>query len=87
MDSDLPTGELKREIKSVKGVGDYAAEHMLKLIGRYEGLALDSVLRSGFYKRHNEGQECPDSKIRNYYSVFGEWQGLVIWFDMTRNDH
>ena len=33
--SDLPTAELKKEMKKVKGVGDYAAENLLKLVGRY----------------------------------------------------
>src|SRR5882724_4393417 len=40
--SDLSTPELVKQMKSVKGVGDYAAENLLKLVGRYDGLALDS---------------------------------------------
>jgi 3-methyladenine DNA glycosylase/8-oxoguanine DNA glycosylase len=43
--SDLPTLELRKEIKAVKGFGDYAADNLLKLLGRYDGLALDSWLR------------------------------------------
>ena len=31
---------MKKEIKKIKGVGDYAAENLLKLLGRYDGLAL-----------------------------------------------
>jgi 3-methyladenine DNA glycosylase/8-oxoguanine DNA glycosylase len=53
--SELPTPDLKKEIKKVKGVGDYAAENLLKLLGRYDGLSLDSWLRAGFYKTHNGG--------------------------------
>ena len=71
----------KKEIKG-KGVGDYAAENLLKLIGRYDGLALDSWLRSQFYKKHNK-KKCPDKKIERHYKKFGEWQGLAIWCDMT----
>lgn len=81
--SDLPTAELKKEIKSVKGIGDYAAENLLKLLGRYDGLALDSWLRSQFYKKHNRGKACPDKKIIKHYSKYSEWQGLAIWCDMT----
>lgn len=83
--SDLPTGELKRDIKKVKGVGDYAAENLLKLLGRYDGLALDSWLRSGFYKKHNRERKCPDKKIEKHYARFGEWRGLAIWCDMTES--
>ncbi len=82
--SDLPTEELKREIKKIKGVGNYAAENLLKLVGRYDGLALDSFLRSEFYKKHNNGKSCSDKKIEKFYSGFGDWKGLAIWFDMTQ---
>lgn len=82
--SELPTAELKKEIKKVKGIGDYAAENLLKLIGRYDGLALDSWLRAGFYKKHNGEKACADKKIEKYYRKFGKWQGLAMWCDMTK---
>ena len=85
--SDLPTVELKKEIKKVKGFGDYAAENLLKLLGRYDGLALDSWLRGSFYKKHNRGNACNDKKITKFYSNFGRWQGLAIWCDMTEEWH
>jgi N-glycosylase/DNA lyase len=81
--SELPTPELKKEMKKVKGVGDYAAENLLKLVGRYDGLALDSWLRSQFYKNHNNQKPCPDKKIEGHYKKFGKWRGLAIWCDMT----
>jgi 3-methyladenine DNA glycosylase/8-oxoguanine DNA glycosylase len=81
--SELPTAELKKEMKKVKGVGDYAAENLLKLVGRYDGLALDSWLRSQFYKNHNKQKACNDKKIERHYKKFGKWRGLVIWCDMT----
>lgn len=83
LDSELPTLDLRKEIKSVKGVGDYAADNLLKLIGRYDGLALDSWLRSQFYKKYNRGRACPDRKIEKAFERFGEWKGLVLWCDMT----
>lgn len=83
LDSDLPTKELKKEMKKVKGVGDYAAENLLKLVGRYDGLALDSWLRSQFYKKHNGETICADKEIEKFYEKFGSWRGLAIWCDMT----
>ncbi len=84
---ELATDELKKQIKSVKGIGDYAAENMMKLLGRYDGLALDSWLRSQFYKKHNSNKACSDKKIEKRYSKFGEWKGLAIWCDMTEHWH
>jgi len=83
--SDLPTDELKKEIKNIKGFGDYAADNLLKLLGRYDGLALDSWLRSRFYDKHNRKKTCPDKKILKHYGKFGKWQGLMIWCDMTED--
>ena len=83
--SNLPTEDLRKEIKMIKGIGDYAADNLLKLLGRYDGLALDSWLRAGYYKKHNREKPCPDKKIEKHYRKFGKWQGLAIWCDMTRD--
>lgn len=81
--SALATPELKKEMKNVKGVGDYAAETLMKLVGRYDGLALDSFLRAQFYKKYNKGKVCDDKKIHRFYNKYGNWRGLTIWCDMT----
>lgn len=83
--SELPTVELKKQIKQIKGVGDYAAENLLKLLGRYDGLALDSWLRMRFAQTHNNGEKCLDATIYAHYEKFADWRGLVIWCEMTKN--
>jgi 3-methyladenine DNA glycosylase/8-oxoguanine DNA glycosylase len=83
--SDLPTDELKRAMKRVKGVGDYAAENLLKLVGRYDVLALDSWVRSTFARIHNKGRAAPDKKIARHYARFQQWRGLALWCDMTKD--
>jgi N-glycosylase/DNA lyase len=83
--SDLTTPELHREMKTVKGVGDYAAENLLKLLGRYDCLALDSWVRGKFKRTRNGGRKTSDKKIEKFYSRFGEWRGLALWCDMTRD--
>jgi len=83
--SPLSTKELIKEMKSVKGVGDYAAENLLKLVGRYDGLALDSWTRAKFFQVRNNGRKATDKKIARYYARFNEWRGLALWCDMTRD--
>ena len=83
LSTDVPTDELKKEMKKIKGVGDYAAENLLKLVGRYDGLALDSWLRSQFYKKYNSEVVCDDKIIAKHYEHFGSWRGLAIWLDMS----
>ncbi|HKR10710.1 MAG TPA: hypothetical protein VJT15_01540 [Pyrinomonadaceae bacterium] len=83
--SDLSTAELVKQIKGVKGAGNYAAENLLKLLGRYDGLALDSWTRAKFFKVRNNGRKAKDKKIERYYSRFKEWRGLALWCDVTRD--
>lgn len=83
--SPLATTDLIKEMQGVKGVGPYAAENLLKLLGRYDGLALDSWTRAKFFSVRNNGRKTTDKKIARYYSRFKEWRGLVLWCDLTRD--
>jgi 3-methyladenine DNA glycosylase/8-oxoguanine DNA glycosylase len=83
--SDAQLNDLMKEVKSVKGVGNYAGENLLKLIGRYDGLALDSWARDQFARAHNNGRVASDKKIFRFYSRFNSWRGLVLLCDMTRD--
>ena len=83
--SNLPTSELLKQIKGVKGAGNYAAENLLKLLGRYDGLALDSWTRAKFFQVRNKGRKANDKKIARYYARFNEWRGLALWCDVTRD--
>lgn len=85
LSSDVSTQELVKQIKGVKGAGDYAAENLLKLLGRYDGLALDSWTRAKFFKVRNNGRKANDKKIERYYARFKEWRGLALWCDVTRD--
>ena len=80
-----PLDDLIKEMKSVKGVGNYAAESLLKLIGRYDGLALDSWTRAQFARARNNGRAASDKKIARFYARFDSWRGLALWCDMTRH--
>jgi 3-methyladenine DNA glycosylase/8-oxoguanine DNA glycosylase len=82
---ELPLDELMKEMKSVKGVGNYAAENLLKLIGRYDGLALDSWTRAQFARLRNNGRVASDQKISRFYARYNSWRGLILWCDMTRH--
>jgi 3-methyladenine DNA glycosylase/8-oxoguanine DNA glycosylase len=83
--SELSTLDLVKQIKGVKGAGNYAAENLLKLLGRYDGLALDSWTRAKFFKVRNNGRKANDKKIERYYSRFKEWRGLALWCDVTQD--
>jgi len=85
--SDLPTADLYKEIHSVRGVGPYAAANILKLIGRYDYLGIDSWCRKTFFELHKNGRKVNDKVIERFYEPFGKWKGLFFWLDLTKHWH
>ncbi len=85
-DPNIPSLELYKRIKSLKGFGDYAAGNMLRLMGHFDRLATDTVCREVYKTRINNGVPAVDDKeIAAYYEPFGAWRGLVQWMDVMQD--
>jgi 3-methyladenine DNA glycosylase/8-oxoguanine DNA glycosylase len=82
-----PTEDLFEEMRSVKGIGPYAAGNLLKLAGRYEHHGLDSWCRQKFYEIYKKGRKVGDAVIEKHYQPFGKWRGLFFWLDVTKEWH
>ncbi len=85
--SPLSTDELFTQMRTVKGIGPYAAGNIMKLIGRYDYLGLDSWVRAKYYELHRNGRTVKDSTIERHYKHLGKWRGLFFWMEMTRYWH
>lgn len=83
--TDLPADDLYRQLRSLKGFGPYAAGASLKLLGRFDYLAIDSAARSMFVRTFGDGRAVADADIRAHYERFGKWKGLVIWMDLMHD--
>jgi 3-methyladenine DNA glycosylase/8-oxoguanine DNA glycosylase len=83
--STATSDELYRELRTIRGVGDYAASNLLKLLGRFDRLGLDSWCRMKFAELHNGGTTASDAEIERFYARFEEWKGLVMWLDVTKD--
>lgn len=81
----ISTSDLYKELRGIKGFGDYAVSNLLKLLGRYDFLGADSWSRQKFYDKHFKGKSVDDKKIQSHYKKFGNWSGLFFWMDMTEN--
>ncbi|MBI3194113.1 MAG: hypothetical protein HYZ34_06545 [Ignavibacteriae bacterium] len=79
----LSTQELFDEVHSVKGIGPYAAGNILKLLGHYDYLAIDSWCNKQFFEKHRNGRRVTDKTIEKFYKPFGKWRGLFFWLDVT----
>ncbi len=86
--SDLPTDEVYKKLRSIKGIGHYAAGNLLKLIGRYDHLGIDSWVRTRFAELHRKNRPVTDdSIIEKHYDQYGEWRGLVCVMEVTSDWH
>lgn len=85
--SSVPTDELFTQLRGIKGIGPYAAGNILKLLGRYEHLGLDSWVRAKYYELNARGRKVKDSTIERRYQHLGPWRGLFFWLEMTKDWH
>jgi len=85
--SELPTEELYWQLRSIKGIGHYAAGNILKLIGRYDYLGIDSWVRTRFSELHKNGRKVSDTAIEKHYDRYGKWRGLICLMEVTSDWH
>ena len=86
-DPEAPAEQVREAILGEHGFGPYAAEGLLRILGRHEYLALDSWIRQQYRRLHPGPKKATDRSIARRYARFGRYQGLALWLDMTRHWH
>lgn len=81
-DPALPTEELRKRLLGIKGVGAYAAAHLLMLLGRYDDIPVDTVFRSYVGARYFPGESVGDKAMVAVYDDWGPWRGLAYWHEL-----
>jgi N-glycosylase/DNA lyase len=85
--SPLPTPELLARLLELHGFGPYAAEHLLRLLGRHDHLALDSWTRGKLARLRGRRRQPSDRTLRRWYAPYGPWAGLAMWLEVTADWH
>ncbi len=84
-ESTCATTELKKQLKAIKGIGDYAAHTLLMVLGHYGELPIDSEYRSfvthQYFSHLSAGQIADDKALAAIYDAWAEWKYLAYWFD------
>jgi N-glycosylase/DNA lyase len=86
-DPARPIDDLAAAIRSLDGFGPYATGHLLKLLGRFDHLALDSWSRAKLARLRGFRRVPSDRTIERWYAPFGEWAGLAMWLEVTADWH
>lgn len=82
-----PTDALARRLLGIRGFGPYAAEHLLRLLGRHGHLALDSWTRAKLASLRGRRRAPGDTTLRRWFKPYGEWAGLAMWLEVTADWH
>lgn len=85
--SPEPTDAVARRLLGIRGFGPYAAEHLLRLIGRHGHLALDSWTRAKLARLRGRRRVPGDRTLRRWFAPYGEWAGLAMWLEVTADWH
>jgi 3-methyladenine DNA glycosylase/8-oxoguanine DNA glycosylase len=78
--SDLPTAELRKVLLGIKGIGGYAAAHVLLILGRYETLPIDSWGYKLVSREFYGGEPVTLAQIEAVFERFGDYRALAYWF-------
>ncbi len=86
-DPSIPEEELAERIRSLRGFGPYATEHLMRLLGRHGGLALDSWTRAKIARVRGRRRVPSDRTFGRWFAPWGEWAGLALWLEATADWH
>ncbi len=84
---ETPATEVREAMLAEHGFGPYAAEGLLRVLGRHEYLALDSWIRKQYRRFYPGPARTADGAIARRYARYGDFKGLALWLDMTRDWH
>jgi 3-methyladenine DNA glycosylase/8-oxoguanine DNA glycosylase len=78
-DADIPTSELRRQLLSIKGVGDYAAANLLMLLGCYDFIPVDSWAVKMVSHEWYGAEPVSRAQVEEAFERWGKWRGLAYW--------
>ena len=82
-DPALSDEDVAARITALPGFGAYSASHLLKLLGRFEQVGIDAVMRRYFGDMTGR-DDATDRDIEAHYARFGRCKGLVAFWEVSR---
>jgi len=78
--TDEATTDLYNRLLAIKGVGHYAAAHLLMLLSRYDFVPVDSWAIKMVSHEWHGGEPIGRDEVEAAFEQWGAWQGLAYWF-------
>jgi 3-methyladenine DNA glycosylase/8-oxoguanine DNA glycosylase len=83
----LAAEDLRDAILAEHGFGPYAAEGLMRILGRHDFLAIDSWVRKRYRQLHRGPAKSVDRAIARRYARYGDLRGLALWLEVTSHWH
>jgi 3-methyladenine DNA glycosylase/8-oxoguanine DNA glycosylase len=78
--AELPTDELRKRLRAIKGVGPYAVANLLMLLGHYDAIPIDSWALTLVSKEWHGGAAIGPAEVEAAFAHWGQFKGLAYWF-------
>ena len=78
--TELPTDELRKRLRAIKGVGPYAVANLLMLLGHYDAIPIDSWALTLVSKEWHGGAAIGPAEVEAAFARWGQFKGLAYWF-------
>ncbi len=75
--------DIFEKVRTFHGFGAYSASYILKILGRFERISIDTVIRR-YFKEISGQENATDADINAYYEHFGEYKGMIAFWDVSR---
>ena len=85
-DTGRTSADIRKELLSIKGIGNYAAAAGMMLLGRYDDLPVDSVFLQFMRAKYFHMEEFDLQHAQEVYADWGRWKALAYWLEMTQHD-
>jgi 3-methyladenine DNA glycosylase/8-oxoguanine DNA glycosylase len=82
---DLDADELYKQLRRLKGIGDYGASNISMLLGHYDRLAVDTELIRHFTETYPKKSAKPKD-IAKHYARYSPYSFLAYWWELW-NDY
>ncbi|AIC92906.1 DNA-3-methyladenine glycosylase family protein [Shouchella lehensis] len=67
--------------REIKGIGPYAMNTLAMIVGRYDGLPVDSEYKKHVIGTYFNGIAPSKSELESVYDKWGDYKYLAYWFD------
>lgn len=77
--------QIRKRLTALRGIGPSTACYLASFLGKFDRPSIDSAVLAFAEVRLFEGRRPSVREVEAHFQQYGEWQGLVSWWEVWRN--